>query len=84
MVAAAVRCLTDAFRLGGKVVIMDKNTDGSVLGCMNDMVFLCERVIAQSGGLAGDLVRDREVSPYPLVGVRRIERRRITSMPPSE
>jgi len=30
-----------------------KTADRSVLGCMNDMAFLCEIVIDQAGGLAG-------------------------------
>jgi hypothetical protein len=30
-----------------------KTADRSVLGCMNDMAFMCETVTARSGGLAG-------------------------------
>ena len=34
-------------------VIFAKTADRSVMGCMNDMAFLCETVIIRSGGLAG-------------------------------
>lgn len=33
-------------------VVIAKTADRSVLGCMNDMAFLCEIVIGRSGGLA--------------------------------
>jgi hypothetical protein len=33
-------------------VILARTTDRSVLGCMNDMAFLCENVIGKSGGLS--------------------------------
>jgi hypothetical protein len=32
---------------------MAKTADRSILGCMNDMAFLCEHVIAGAEGLAG-------------------------------
>ena len=35
-----------------------KTADRSVLGCMNDMAFLCERAIDRSGGLAGTHIGD--------------------------
>ncbi len=34
-------------------VLLAKTADRSVLGCMNDMAFLCEIVIDKAGGLAG-------------------------------
>ena len=34
-------------------VLLAKTADRSVLGCMNDMAFRCEHVIAEAGGLAG-------------------------------
>ena len=33
-------------------VLLAKTADRSVLGCMNDMAFMCERAIAGAGGLA--------------------------------
>ena len=33
-------------------VLLAKTADRSVLGCMNDMAFLCEHAIGRSGGLA--------------------------------
>jgi hypothetical protein len=33
-------------------VVLAKTADRSVLGCMNDMAFLCETVIGRSGGIA--------------------------------
>jgi hypothetical protein len=33
-------------------VLLAKTADRSVLGCMNDMAFLCEHAIAEAGGLA--------------------------------
>ena len=33
-------------------VVIAKTADRSVLGCMNDMAFICETVIGRSGGLA--------------------------------
>ena len=32
-------------------LILAKTADRSVVGCMNDMAFLCRRTIAESGGL---------------------------------
>ncbi len=34
-------------------LILAKTADRSVLGCMNDMAFLCRHTIAESGGLMG-------------------------------
>jgi hypothetical protein len=34
-------------------VLLAKTADRSILGCMNDMAFLCEHVIAGAEGLAG-------------------------------
>jgi hypothetical protein len=34
-------------------VLLAKTADRSVLGCMNDMAFLCEHAITGAGGLAG-------------------------------
>jgi hypothetical protein len=34
-------------------VLLAKTADRSILGCMNDMAFRCEHVIAEAGGLAG-------------------------------
>ena len=34
-------------------VLLTKTADRSILGCMNDMAFLCEHVIAGAEGLAG-------------------------------
>lgn len=43
--------------LGPQELILAKTADRSVLGCMNDMAFLCQHTIAESGGLmATDLV----------------------------
>ncbi len=33
-------------------IILAKTADRSVLGCMNDMAFLCENAISESGGLS--------------------------------
>ena len=33
-------------------VLLAKTADRSVLGCMNDMAFMCEHAIAEAGGLA--------------------------------
>ena len=39
-------------------VLLAKTADRSVLGCMNDMAFMCEHAIAETGGLARtDLAR---------------------------
>jgi hypothetical protein len=38
--------------LGQQEVLLAKTADRSVLGCMNDMAFRCEHVIADAGGLA--------------------------------
>jgi hypothetical protein len=37
--------------LGPQDLILAKTADRSVLGCMNDMAFLCQRAIAKSGGV---------------------------------
>jgi hypothetical protein len=37
---------------GQQEVLLAKTADRSVLGCMNDMAFRCEHVIADAGGLA--------------------------------
>jgi len=37
--------------LTSEEVILAKTADRSVLGCMNDMAFLCEHTISRSGGL---------------------------------
>ena len=37
--------------LGQQEVLLAKTADRSVLGCMNDMAFRCEHVIADAGGL---------------------------------
>jgi len=39
-------------------VIIAKTADRSVLGCMNDMAFMCETVTTRSGGLAGTDIAD--------------------------
>jgi uncharacterized protein DUF6933 len=38
--------------LGQQEVLLAKTADRSVLGCMNDMAFICEHAIADAGGLA--------------------------------
>ena len=38
--------------LDKEAVLLAKTADRSVLGCMNDMAFRCEHVIAEAGGLA--------------------------------
>ncbi len=38
--------------LRSQELILAKTTDRSVLGCMNDMAFLCEVAISDAGGLA--------------------------------
>lgn len=38
--------------LRGHDLVLAKTADRSVLGCMNDMAFLCEVAITDSGGLA--------------------------------
>lgn len=42
----------DVRRPGAGKVILAKTADRSVLGCMNDMAFLCEKAISGSGGLS--------------------------------
>jgi hypothetical protein len=37
--------------LGPQDLILAKTADRSVLGCMNDMAFLCQHAIAESGGV---------------------------------
>ena len=39
-------------------VILAKTADRSVLGCMNDMAFMCETVTNRSGGLAATDIAD--------------------------
>jgi hypothetical protein len=39
-------------------VILAKTADRSVLGCMNDMAFMCETVTTRSGGLASTDIAD--------------------------
>jgi hypothetical protein len=39
-------------------IIVAKTADRSVLGCMNDMAFMCETVTARSGGLAATDIAD--------------------------
>jgi hypothetical protein len=39
-------------------IILAKTADRSVLGCMNDMAFMCEAAAARSGGLAATDVAD--------------------------
>jgi hypothetical protein len=39
-------------------VSLAKTADRSVLGCMNDMAFMCQTVIARSGGLASTDIAD--------------------------
>jgi hypothetical protein len=41
----------DAFGSGLEQVVYAKTADRSVLGCMNDMAYMCEVVIAESGSL---------------------------------
>jgi hypothetical protein len=38
--------------LGQQELLLAKPADRSILGCMNDMAFLCQHAIAGSGGLA--------------------------------
>ncbi len=38
--------------LGSEALVVAKTADRSVLGCMNDMAFLAEVAVGQSGGLA--------------------------------
>jgi hypothetical protein len=49
--------------------VLAKTTDRSVLGCMNDMAFMCEHAISKSGGL----------SRTDLVALNRSLRRNINS-----
>lgn len=39
-------------------VLLAKTADRSVLGCMNDMAFMCETAATSSGGLAGTDIAD--------------------------
>ena len=39
-------------------IILAKTADRSVLGCMNDMTFMCETVTSRSGGLASTDIAD--------------------------
>lgn len=39
-------------------VVLAKTADRSVLGCMNDMAFMCEVTITRSGGLADTDIAD--------------------------
>ena len=39
-------------------ILLAKTADRSVLGCMNDMAFMCEAVTTRSGGLAATDVAD--------------------------
>jgi hypothetical protein len=39
-------------------IILAKTADRSVLGCMNDMTFMCETVTSSSGGLASTDIAD--------------------------
>ena len=41
----------DAFGPGSEEVVYAKTADRSVLGCMNDMAYMCEVAIADSGSL---------------------------------
>ena len=50
-------------------LLLAKTADRSVLGCMNDMAFLCQHAIAGSGGLA----------PTDLADLNRSLRRNINS-----
>jgi hypothetical protein len=60
----------DAFdQSGSNDVVLAKTADRSVLGCMNDMAYLCEEAIARSGGL----------SHTDLVALNRSFRRNINS-----
>jgi hypothetical protein len=43
--------------LGNEALVVAKTADRSVLGCMNDMAFLAEVTVGQSGGLASLDVR---------------------------
>ena len=45
-------------RSGPADVILAKTADRSVLGCMNDMAFMCETVTTRSGGLASTDIAD--------------------------
>jgi hypothetical protein len=41
----------DMFGPGSEEVVYAKTADRSVLGCMNDMAYMCEEAIAESGSL---------------------------------
>jgi len=45
-------------RPGPADVSLAKTADRSVLGCMNDMAFMCETVTTRSGGLASTDIAD--------------------------
>ena len=56
-------------------VLLAKTADRSVLGCMNDMAFMCEHAIADAGGLA----RHRPGRAQSIVAAQHQQRPRLPS-----
>jgi hypothetical protein len=55
--------------LDGQSLLLARTADRSVVGCMSDMAFMCQHIIAEAGGLAGT----------DLAGLNRALRRNINS-----